>query len=54
MITYIHTKMIKHKKVYCTFFGYDYGDNIACEYCLYNFNNKKEGVIREAVDILHI
>ena len=46
--------MIKHKKVYCTFFDYDYGDSIACEYCLYNFNNKKEGVIREAVDIHHI
>ena len=25
--------MIKYKKVYCTFFGYDIGDTILCERC---------------------
>ena len=46
--------MIKHKKIYCTFFGYDYGDSISCEACLYNFNKNIEGVVREAVYIHHI
>ena len=46
--------MIKHKKVYCTFFDYDYGDHIQCEVCKYNFDEKQDGVIYEAVDIHHI
>lgn len=35
--------MVKHKKIYCDFFGYDEGDYIKCELC----NN-------QAVDIHHI
>tara|TARA_R100001463_G_scaffold44370_2_gene92221 strand:+ start:3852 stop:4127 length:276 start_codon:yes stop_codon:yes gene_type:complete len=36
--------MIKHKKVYCTFFNYNIGDNIICECCQH----------KKAVDIHHI
>jgi len=48
--------MVNHKKVYCNYFGYDVGDLIKCEICLYDlhlpFSEKTK--VREAVDIHHI
>tara|TARA_Y100001938_G_C8078378_1_gene427554 strand:- start:1562 stop:1918 length:357 start_codon:yes stop_codon:yes gene_type:complete len=48
--------MVNHKKVYCNYFGYDIGDVIKCEMCLYDihrpFSEKKK--VREAVDVHHI
>ena len=48
--------MIKYKKVYCTFFGYDVGDSIKCEVCVYDVHRpfSEVSVIREAVDIHHL
>tara|TARA_R100000655_G_scaffold80440_1_gene119855 strand:- start:487 stop:789 length:303 start_codon:yes stop_codon:yes gene_type:complete len=46
--------MIKYKKVYCTFFGYDVGDTIECEVCREYFNTDLTGLIRDAVDIHHL
>tara|TARA_Y100001973_G_C5194546_1_gene333315 strand:- start:779 stop:1108 length:330 start_codon:yes stop_codon:yes gene_type:complete len=54
--------MIKHKKVYCDFFGYNEGDLILCEACvsdfehniLYPYNKVENRVVREAVDIHHL
>ena len=54
--------MIKHKKVYCDFFGHDVGDIIMCEACVsdfehnlkYPWNKVDNRVVREAVDIHHI
>jgi 5-methylcytosine-specific restriction endonuclease McrA len=46
--------MIKHKKIYIDYFGYETGDVIPCEVCLYDFNKNKEGVVKDAVDIHHI
>ena len=54
--------MIKHKKVYCDFFGHDVGDIIMCESCVsdfehnlkYPWNKVDNRVVREAVDIHHI
>ena len=46
--------MIKHKKVYCNFFGYDYGDVIPCEVCKHDYIKNQTGMINEAVDIHHI
>tara|TARA_R100001086_G_scaffold242329_2_gene169961 strand:+ start:347 stop:649 length:303 start_codon:yes stop_codon:yes gene_type:complete len=45
--------MIKHKKIYIDYFGYDVGDRIICEVCEYNYNNG-DGVLNEAVEIHHI
>lgn len=48
--------MINHKKIYCNYFGYDVGDTIKCEMCLYElhlpFSEKTK--VRAAVDIHHI
>ena len=48
--------MINHKKIYCNYFGYDVGDTIKCEVCLYDlhlpFSEKTK--VRVAVDIHHI
>ena len=51
--------MIKHKKIYIDYFGYDVGDIIICEVCQYYFDNMRElnrdfAVLNEAVDIHHI
>ena len=48
--------MENHKKIYCNYFGYDVGDTIKCEVCLYDlhlpFSEKTK--VRVAVDIHHI
>ena len=48
--------MVNHKKIYCNYFGYDVGDVIKCEVCLYElhlpFSEKTK--VRAAVDIHHI
>tara|TARA_Y100000593_G_C4200388_1_gene281553 strand:- start:457 stop:786 length:330 start_codon:yes stop_codon:yes gene_type:complete len=46
--------MIKHKEIYCNFFGYATGDSIPCEVCKHEFMKNNDGVIHEAVDIHHL
>ena len=48
--------MINHKKIYCNYFGYDVGDLIKCEVCLYDINRpfSEKSKVKAAVDIHHI